>query len=169
VWAVLRTVGTAVLVVILYYVLPLNHRSAVVTWLLVGLWVLALIGVIVWQVRAIIRSPYPGVRAVEALAFTIPVFLLLFAAAYFVMAQTSGNFTQPLTRTDSLYFTVTVFSTVGFGDITAKSEGARLVVTAQMLADLVILGLVLRVIFGAVQRGREQHQSTSDDATNVPE
>jgi voltage-gated potassium channel len=26
----------------------------------------------------------------------------------------------PLTRTDALYFTVTVFSTVGFGDITAK-------------------------------------------------
>jgi hypothetical protein len=29
----------------------------------------------------------------------------------------------PLTRTDALYFSVTVFSTVGFGDITAKSQG----------------------------------------------
>jgi voltage-gated potassium channel len=64
----------------------------------------------------------------------------------------------PLTRTDALYFTVTVFSTVGFGDITAKTETARLVVTGQMIADLVFLGLGLRIIVGAVGRGRQQRQ-----------
>jgi voltage-gated potassium channel len=36
-------------------------------------------------------------------------------------------------RTDSLYFTVTVFATVGFGDIFPASQMARLVVTAQMI------------------------------------
>jgi Ion channel len=39
-----------------------------------------------------------------------------------------------------LHFAVTVFSTVGFGDISAKSEAARLVVTGQMLADLIASG-----------------------------
>ena len=34
-----------------------------------------------------------------------------------------------------------MFATVGFGDITAKTEVARLVVTVQMMIDLVILGL----------------------------
>jgi hypothetical protein len=52
-------------------------------------------------------------------------------------ANHPANFsTHALTRTDALYFTVTVFSTVGFGDITAASQSARLVVTAQMLLDL---------------------------------
>ena len=51
----------------------------------------------------------------------------------------AASFTQPLTRTDALYFTVTVFSTVGFGDITAKSEAARIVLIVQMLADLAAL------------------------------
>jgi len=166
VWAVLRTVGTVALVVTLYYVLPFDHRSDAVTWLLVGFWVVALTATIAWQVRAIVRSSHPGVRAVEALAFTAPVFLTLFAAVYFVMARTSGSFTEPLTRTDSLYFTVTVFSTVGFGDITAKSEAARLVVTAQMLADLVFIGVVIKIVLDAVQRGRERQRSTSDDAPN---
>ena len=166
VWAVLRTVGSAALVVTLYYVLPLGHRSDAVTWLLVGFWAVALTGTIVWQVRAIVRSSHPGVRAVEALTFTVPVFLGLFAAAYFVMARTSGIFTEPLTRTDSLYFTVTVFSTVGFGDITAKSESARLVVTAQILADLVFIGVVIKIVLDAVQRGRERQRSNSDDAPN---
>ena len=62
-----------------------------------GFGAVALTGTIVWQVRAIVRSSHPGVRAVEALAFTVPVFLGLFAAAYFVMARTSGIFTEPLT------------------------------------------------------------------------
>ena len=34
----------------------------------------------------------------------------------------------------------------------------------QMLADLVILGTVLRVFLGAVQRGRERRSQTGDDA-----
>jgi hypothetical protein len=35
----------------------------------------------------------------------------------------AANFGGRLTHTDGLYVTVTVFSTVGFGDITAKTEG----------------------------------------------
>jgi voltage-gated potassium channel len=86
-----------------------------------------------------------------------PAFLLLFASAYVVMAAISAsNFSAPMTHTNGLYFTVTVFATVGFGDITAKTEAARLVVTVQMMIDLVILGLGARVILGAVTRGRQR-------------
>ncbi len=35
---------------------------------------------------------------------------------------------------------MTVFSTVGFGNITAKSETVRVVLIVQMLADLAVLG-----------------------------
>jgi voltage-gated potassium channel len=67
-----------------------------------------------------------------------------------------ANFNTPtLTRTDTLYFTVTIFATVGFGDITATSQTARLLVTTQMILDLLVLGLGIRVILGAVQRGRQ--------------
>jgi len=81
------------------------------------------------------------------------------------MARLSpGSFTAPLTRTDALYFTVTVFSTVGFGDITAKTETARLVVTGQMIADLVILGLAIKAIVSAVRRGRQRRPQAADHA-----
>ena len=63
-----------------------------------------------------------------------PFYLLVFASTYFVMQSASAaTFTQPLTRTHALYFTVTVFSTVGLGDITAKSEAARVLLIVQML------------------------------------
>ena len=154
VWGVLRIVGSTAVLVAVYYLLPLNGSSGAVAILVIGLAVfIALVAV---QVRSIIRSPYPGLRAIQALATSVPLFLLLFASSYVVIARMStSNFGQRLTHTDGLYFTVTVFSTVGFGDITAKSQAARLVVTGQMIGDLVILGLAIKVIVGAVSRRRQ--------------
>ena len=153
----LRAAGSTTALVVIYYLLPLNRSSTTVaaTMLIIGL--VALAGLLVYQVRAITRSPFPLLRGVEALATSIPLFLLLFAATYVVLATISAsNFSQPLSRTDAIYFTVTVFATVGFGDITAKTEVARLVVTGQMIADLIALGLGVRVLLSAVQRGRQR-------------
>jgi voltage-gated potassium channel len=153
----LRAAGSSAALVVIYYLLPLDRGSTAeaVTLLTIGL--VLLIGLVSYQVRSIVRSAFPLLRGVEALATSIPFFLLLFAATYVVLATISaGNFSQPLSRTDAIYFTVTVFATVGFGDITAKSDLARLIVTGQMLADLVVLGLGVRVLLGAVQRGRQR-------------
>ena len=155
--SLLRATGSTIVLVVIYYLLPMDRFStpAAIATLVIGL--VVLIGLVAFQVRSIIRSRFPGLRAVEALATSIPLFLLLFASTYVVMATISvSNFGQRLTHTDALYFTVTVFSTVGFGDITAKTEAARLVVTAQMIADLAVIGLGLRVIVGAVTRSRQQ-------------
>jgi voltage-gated potassium channel len=152
---VLRVAGSVAALVALYYLLPLDHSSTptAVTILLIGL--AGFIVLVAVQVRLIIRSPFPGLRAIESLATSVPLFLLLFASTYVVLAALSAaNFGGHLSHTDGLYFTVTVFSTVGFGDITAKTETARLVVTGQMIADLIILGLAIKVVVGAVQRGR---------------
>jgi voltage-gated potassium channel len=142
--------------VAVYYLLPLDHLTNVplAVILIVGLVILLAIGA--GQVREILKATYPAVRAAEALATTVPLFLLLFASAYFVMERASpGSFSHSLTRTDALYFTVTTFTTVGYGDITATSQTARLVVTAQMLLDLLALGLGVRVLLSAVQLARQ--------------
>jgi hypothetical protein len=155
--ATLRTLATVAVSVTLYYVLPLDHDvdPVMVAEIILGCAVLA--AVIVWQVRTVSRSPYPGIRAVEALAFTLPVYVLLFATTYFVMEHSAVlNFTESLTRTDALYFSVTTFATVGYGDIAAKSESARLVVTVQMLLDLLLLGLVVRLFLNAVKRSHQR-------------
>ena len=153
---VLRVTGSVAVLVTAYYLLPLDHSStpAAVTILLIGL--AAFIAMVAVQVRLIIRSRFPGLRAAEALGTSVPLFLLLFASAYVVLSAISASsFGWPLSHTEGLYFTVTVFSTVGFGDITAKTETARLVVTGQMIADLIILGIAIKVIVDAVRRGRE--------------
>lgn len=151
----LRASATTVVLVALYYVLPFDNRSDTSVFVVLGVGVALLAAMISWQVRAIESSEYPAIRAVQSLASATPFFLLLFASTYFLLSSgDAAMFTEPLSRSDSLYFTITIFATVGFGDISAQAETARLVVTAQMLLDLVVLGLGIQVILGAVKRGK---------------
>lgn len=155
--ALLRSLATATVLVALYYLLPLDRIPSVPLGVLLAIGLVILLSVAAWQVRTIVGAKHPTVRAIGALATTVPLFLLLFASTYFLMARTSpASFSDHLTRTDALYFTVTTFSTVGYGDISAVSESARLVVTAQMILDLLVLGLGIRAFIWAVQRGRQQ-------------
>jgi hypothetical protein len=165
----LRPLGTVGLSLAVYYWAPLPERSdaATLVLLVVGL---AVVGVVVaWHVRAIIRSNFPRMRAIEALALAAPMFLLLFAAAYYLLARSStDNFGSALSRTDTLYFSVTVFSTTGFGDITPHSGDARLLVTGQMIGDMIFLGLGIRQLATATRINLERRASTVVDPVVDP-
>ena len=163
--AVLRGLAVTTVLVVLYYLLPLDRPWDADTAVRVLIGLLVFAGLTVWQVKAITGSRYPGLRAAVALGFIVPFYLLLFASTYFVMERASAaNFTQPLTRTDALYFSVTVFTTVGFGDIAAKSETARVVLIVQMLADLALLAPGARVLLGAVRRGQQRRSDPGGGA-----
>lgn len=148
---VLRSLVVAILLFVAYYTLPMNRpEGSGLLVLVIGIAVLGL--VLLWQVRAIMGSPYPRLRAFETLTIGIPLLLIVFASAYYLIQNGDpDSFTQSLSKTDALYFTITVFSTVGFGDITAKTELARILVSIQMMFDLAVFGLVAKLIFGAVE------------------
>ncbi len=151
--SLLRSLLVSVVIVVGYFLLPMDHLlGAAGGILVVGL---AAIGwLLVWQLREVARSPYPRIRLVAALTISIPLFFTFFATVYYLMDRSSpGTFNQPLSRLDALYFVVTVFATVGFGDIVARSETARAVVLVQMLGDLVIVGFVARAFVHALNTG----------------
>ena len=169
VWTFLRAAGSTAILLAVYYLLPLDRSAEWVAVMTLAIGLAALIGLVAYQVRAISGSRYPGLRALEALGFTVPLFLLLFASTYVVLAAlATGSFNQPMNHTNALYFTVTVFATVGFGDITPIAAVARLVVTGQMIVDLIILGLGARVILGAVSRGRQRRPPEPGPSAAVP-
>jgi voltage-gated potassium channel len=66
--------GSTVALVAIYYLLPLDNTSigVVVGMLAIGL--LALVALITFQVRSIIKAAYPALRAVGALATSVPLF-----------------------------------------------------------------------------------------------
>ncbi|MFI1364077.1 potassium channel family protein [Streptomyces griseochromogenes] len=149
-----------------YYLLPLDSRGAGAASVILALGLLGVGLVFAWEIRAIMRSPYPRLRAVEALVATLALFLMLFSCAYYILdSTTTGSFNEPLTRTDALYFTLSTFSTVGYGDIVARSQAARLVTMIQMSCGLLLAGIALRVLTGAVTAGLLRKHSAEPGRT----
>ena len=166
--ASLRTIATIIVVVAIYYLVPMDRAITATTVIELVIGGLALFAIIAWQIREIMRSEHPGVRAVEALAFAIPVYVLLFATAYFLMAHAqSATFGMHLSRTDAMYFSATVFTTVGFGNIAAQSQDARIIVTFQMMLDLVIIGIVVRGVLSAIKTGRQRPATSGPPASGA--
>lgn len=163
VWAgavtAIRLAVSLTLLMAIYYLLPVRGDgwAADLPWLLLDV---ALFAVVVGvQFPLIGRSPYPGLRAVEAMVVSIMIFLTLLARLY--LAAYAGDhqaFSQVLDRTTALYFTITVFATVGFGDVVAQTQGTKLLVSVQMLLNLVVLGLVVRLLLKAGQRAGQRRR-----------
>jgi voltage-gated potassium channel len=154
--AVARGLTVTTVLTVAYFYLPLERLARVPFAAIIVCGIIILSAVTSHQVLSILRAAHPAARAIEALTLTGPLFLLLFASTYFLLSQAdSGSFNlSGLTRSDTLYFTVTVFATVGFGDIVATSHTARALVTVQMVLDLILLGAVIRVFVEAVRMAR---------------
>jgi voltage-gated potassium channel len=153
--SLIRTVLASAVLLVAYALAPMGRRPEGVVAVQLALWLLVFFGIVGWQILAVSRSPFPRLRAIEAVGVSLPLFLLVFASAYYVTGRIDAdNFSEPLGRIDALYFSVTVFATVGFGDVVARTDVARLLVTLQMLADLVLSGLFAKVLLGAVQQRR---------------
>jgi voltage-gated potassium channel len=135
--ATLSTLARVALVILIYFIVPMDRPMDAATIAELVLGALAVLGIIAVQIWRISRADYPTIRAVEALAFTVPLFVLLFATTYYLMDHANvASFGVHLTRVDAMYFSSTVFTTVGFGDIAAKSQAARVLATAQMWLDV---------------------------------
>lgn len=153
-------IGTVL--VLLYSFAPLGRRldGSVLTELIISLVVLAVVAV--WEFRTVARATFPEIRAIEAVAVMLPLLLLPFSTAYYVMShEVFQSFGVRLSRIDALYFTVTTFATVGFGDITAKTEPARVVVMVQMVVDLILIGLLAKALLGTARRRRDTLSSSA--------
>jgi voltage-gated potassium channel len=166
--SLLRAGASVTVLVLVYYTIPLDRPLNAATWIGFGLGLLAFAAVIAWQERAILASDVPRLRAIQAVAVGLPLLLLLFASTYLRMSRASpDSFSEALGRTDALYFTVTVFATVGFGDIAPRSELARILTMIQMLTGLVVVGLVAKILLDAVQTAVRRRESERP-ATAVP-
>jgi len=134
-----------------YAVLPFRGEWWWVGALLGTALLVGIIPLTVRRVRAVLASERPLVEAAEALVVLLTMLLVGFAALYYAMDRLHGQFSGLDTRLDSMYFTVTTLSTVGFGDITAIGQKSRAAVTAQMLFDLAYVGIAARVLLTAAR------------------
>lgn len=163
----IRILLSIVLLFTLYGAMPVADRTGLGTLieLLVGLIIFA--AVLGWQVLKIMGAEHPELRAAEALAIAVPVVLIVFSFTYLSLSRAQpGSFSEPLDHVRSVYFVITVISTVGFGDITPKTDAAMILVSFQIMLDLVLLVGIVRAVFFAAQIGVRRRQTEREKATS---
>ncbi len=153
--ALLRPIGAAIVLLAGYFLLPINKTSDLnVLGMVLG--AALLVSFCVWEVRKFTRSVHPIATAMEMLVALATFYVVAFATTYYLFSEyDSGSFNEYLTRVDALYFCLTVFTTTGFGDIAADSQGARIAVSIQMASTLVLLGLGLRFLNLLINQRRQ--------------
>jgi voltage-gated potassium channel Kch len=161
IFAVARLVAFTVVILALYFIIPIggfNDANPSAAWIRLAFIILVFLATMTLQLHLILTAHIPKVRAAAAVFESVLMFLCLFSLLYTSMSVTDIlSFSEPLDRTDALYFTTSTFATVGFGDITPVTRLARAVVSVQMIADLGALILIAKVTFFAAGRrlGRE--------------
>jgi hypothetical protein len=134
-----------VAILVLYFSIPVDAERAPMGVLLgLVLSAVALVGVVV-----VLVAEARGARRLEGRHFILALELVLvvFAFAYYVLATNpAGQFAGLSTRVDALYFSTTTAATVGYGDIHATGQGARVLVTAHMVFNLVFIAGVLNLV-----------------------
>jgi len=143
-----------------YYALPYGRSGAQITGttgiLVFAAAALATVVLIARQVRNHLIYGGRG-NDIESLLLALVLVMISFALIYIKM---QSQFEGLNTKTDSLYFTVTTVSTVGYGDIHPVGQGARAVVTVQMVLDLVFVAALASVAGGLIrQRAQERREA----------
>ena len=143
--------------VVLYYVLPMKGRLWPIGAIAGPAAAVALAPLTRRHLRRVLVSERPLVDGALALALIAVVLILGFATTYWILAtQSPDEFVGITTKTDALYFTVTVLATVGFGDVHPIGQVARVITTVNMLTNIVILAFSVRVLTWAARQGHER-------------
>ena len=133
---------------LLYFAIPIGGNSDVGTQA-IG-WVLTAVGVVAvgYTFYRHIVNYAAGNHdlTIKDLVLLFEALLVVFSAVYFFMAKADPSEMHGLhTRIDALYFSLTTFATVGFGDIVATGQISRVIVMIQMLFDLVFVGALVSI------------------------
>jgi hypothetical protein len=156
----LRILGVVLGMLLLYAFVPVPGTSGAMALfgMLAGLMLFVVL--VAWQLRTIVRAEHPVLRAVEAVTFALPLLVVIFAFTFLTISDADPqSFSERLDRVDAFYFTVSTVSTVGIGDITPVSPGARIVVTFQMLFDLALLAGLVRLVVLATRSGLRRKEA----------
>jgi hypothetical protein len=166
--AVARIVVAIVAMVGLYFVLPFERAESVTrVWLVVAGAVIVLAVVSALQLRAVARSEFPTIRGAEALTVSLVLLLVSFAGIYIgLSANDADAFDESLDHIGALYFAMTTLTTIGYGDISPVSDGARIVVMVQMVVDVIVLGVFIKLVANTVKQ-RLSSETAEPDATRA--
>jgi hypothetical protein len=170
--AIVRVLAVVAGVLVGYLLIPVEGAEAL-AGLLACVGIVIILVVFARQISRVSRSRRPVLAAVEALVLVFGLFLCFFSLLYVSLSTSDpGAFTQGIDKVAGLYFTTTVLTTVGFGDISAVSQTARVMVTLQMVLGMVLIGTAFKALGFSAKRAvtsRNVSRATQTIAAEVIE
>jgi hypothetical protein len=150
--AILRALLTVTALLGAYALIPFDRATTAQIGLIVAAAVVLIMVMNVFELRAVALAEFPTLRAMQALTLSLVVLLVAFAGIYMVLSNNDTMaFDETLDHTGALYFSLTTLSTIGYGDIVPVSHGARVAVMTQMVVDVLVIAVFLRLITKTVK------------------
>ena len=93
-----------------------------------------------------------GTARLRGLLVAVYIAVLFFSTVFYLLERSQpGQFAELETRVDAVYFALTVLSTVGFGDVHAVGQTARVLVSAQIVFNLLVISLAVGAVRDAAR------------------
>ena len=151
----LRLLSIVALLTVGYYLLPGHGRLTALSWSAVFVpGILVLGALLLVLVSGLLRAGRDA--RLQGLFALLLVTIFFFAETSYLLARMPGQVAGLHTKTDALYFTLATLSTVGYGDVHAVGQLARVAVIVQIVFDLSFLGTAVTVGSG-ILRTRAAH------------
>jgi voltage-gated potassium channel len=149
----LRHLLSVVGLLVIYYAVPTGNLGLSGRTALGFLLTLLGIGALGWAITGQVRRQLAmdSEASLQSLIMLLELVVVVFAAGFYLLELSApGQIAGMDTRTDSLYFTLSTLTTVGFGDVHAVGQVGRVLVIIQMVFNVVFVAAVaatLRVRF----------------------
>jgi hypothetical protein len=160
----MRPVVSLIGLLVVYYGVPVDVDSArplAVGGVITAAGLAALAWAITGQVRRQLTGD--GSDDIRSLVTLLGLVVMLFSLGFFSLdIARPDEFAGLETRTDALYFTLVSMATVGYGDIHASGQIARVLVIVLIGFNFVFVGALVHVLSGRLHRRvearSEQHR-----------
>lgn len=120
-----------------------------------GLWILGLYSAVVaWRGLYGPNPQGPKSRVLAHVMASVLAFVLGFATVYFDLSSDKTHFgtDEQLSPMASLYFSIVTFATVGYGDISPRSDVARFWVSVEIIGGLAYTILIFSVVANFIRQ-----------------
>ena len=141
-------------VLVTYFVVPVNADNAPVGVLLGAVLAIAGLAAVTWVIVDEVQRAERRLRLAHLLLALELVVVIFSLAYYWVAVHLPGEFIGLVTRLDALYFALTTVATVGYGDVSAAGQLGRLLVSIQLVFNLVFVAALAGLLQGRVRAGK---------------
>jgi voltage-gated potassium channel len=105
------------------------------------------------MIRQLRLSAFDGDRNVDGLLLAVVIMTVTFALTFYLLElRDPGQVADLNTKVDALYFTASTILTIGYGDVHAVGQAARVLVLVQMVFDVVFVATAATMLTSRLRR-----------------